>query len=74
MPLASGGVSLFWDDVRDRQYPPSEIVEIDRSLPYDRIKITTTDSIRPVILVFSQDWNVRAWQGLKDRDSIAKSD
>ncbi|WP_151483907.1 hypothetical protein [Streptomyces albicerus] len=70
VPLVTGGIFLFSDRGEARQYPPSEIVKIDRSLPDNRIQITTTSSIRPIILVYPQSWNVRTWQGLKDQDSF----
>lgn len=74
VPLVTGGIFLFSDRGVARQYPPSEILKIDRSLLYNRIQITTTSRLRPIILIHPQSWNVQAWQGLKDRDSFGASE
>lgn len=69
VPLQTGGVSFVSAGGAALQYAPSEILEIDRSLPYNRIQITTTSTIRPVILVYPQSWNLHAWQRIKDKNS-----
>lgn len=75
VPLVTGGIFLFSDGGEARQYPPSEIAKIDRSLPYNRIRITATSGIRPIIVVYPQRWNdVRAWQDLKDRENFQASE
>ncbi|MDX3077896.1 hypothetical protein PV364_36975 [Streptomyces sp. MI02-7b] len=69
VPTVTGGVHFFSDTGAAHQFPPVEIVEIDRSLPYDRIRITTTDKLRPEIVIYPQGWNVVAWAHLTTRDA-----
>ena len=67
VPMYTGGFHFFAESGGFHQFPPVEIVEIDRSLPYDRIQIATTSTVWPTIVIFPQNWNIKAWERLKDR-------
>ncbi|MCX4612119.1 hypothetical protein [Streptomyces mirabilis] len=67
VPTYTGGFHFFAENGGSHQFPPVEIVEIDRTLPYNRIRITTTNTVRPTILIYPQSWNIKAWEHLKDR-------
>ncbi|MFJ3980121.1 hypothetical protein [Streptomyces sp. NPDC090021] len=63
VPLRTGGI-YFFTLSGARQYPPSEIAKIDRSLPYGRVQVTTVSGFRPIIVIEVQDWNTEAWSHL----------
>ncbi|WP_137991282.1 hypothetical protein [Streptomyces vilmorinianum] len=69
VPIHTGGFHFFAENGASHQFPPVEIVEIDRSLPYNRIQITTTSAVRPTILIHPQSWNIEAWEHLKDQET-----
>ncbi|MHB9851149.1 hypothetical protein ACSYGO_18110 [Streptomyces krungchingensis] len=45
VPIYTGGFHFFTESGGSHQFPPVEIVKIDRSLPHHRIKITTTSKV-----------------------------
>ncbi|MFI6357025.1 hypothetical protein ACIBJF_31195 [Streptomyces sp. NPDC050743] len=69
MPIYTGGFHFFAETGSFEQFPPVEIVTIDRSLPYNRIQVTTTSAVWPKILIEPQSWNIKAWEQLKDRET-----
>lgn len=68
VPMHTGGFHFFAEGGGSHQFPPVEIVKIDRSLPYHRIEITTTSTVWKTILVEPQHWNIKAWGLLNDRE------
>ncbi|MFD8078233.1 hypothetical protein ACFV3E_36900 [Streptomyces sp. NPDC059718] len=73
VPLANGGVYFVPAVGPAHQFSPSEITDIDRELPDNRISIRTTSAVHPKILIFVQQWNVRAWKNIKDQRSSKKN-
>ncbi|GGX94778.1 hypothetical protein [Streptomyces anandii] len=69
VPIHTGGFHFFAESGSSNQFPPVEIVKINRSLPYHRIEITTTSTVWPTIVVEPQNWNIKAWELLKDRET-----
>ncbi|WP_327697701.1 hypothetical protein [Streptomyces sp. NBC_00459] len=67
VPIYTGGFHFFAESGGSHQFPPVEIVKIDRSLPYNRIQITTTSTVWRTIVIYPQNWNIKAWELLKDR-------
>ncbi|MFK4150000.1 hypothetical protein [Streptomyces sp. NPDC004065] len=67
VPVYTGGFHFFAESGGFHQFPPVEIVKIDRSLPHNRIRITTTSTVWRTIVIDPQSWNIRAWEFLKDR-------
>ncbi|MFJ7965154.1 hypothetical protein [Streptomyces sp. NPDC096324] len=69
VPRHTGGFHFFAESGGSHQFPPVEIVKIDRSFPHHRIEITTTSTAWKTILVEPQNWNIKAWGLLKDRET-----
>ncbi|MGV9243610.1 hypothetical protein [Streptomyces sp. NPDC003710] len=69
VPIYTGGFHFFAESGSSHQFPPVEIDKIDRSLPYNRIEVTTTSTVWPTILIEPQNWNIKAWELLKDRET-----
>lgn len=69
VPIYTGGFHFFAESGGSRQFPPVEIVKIDRSFPHHRIQITTTSTVWKTIVVEPQNWNIKAWELLKDRET-----
>ncbi|MER6377639.1 hypothetical protein ABT255_57590 [Streptomyces mirabilis] len=67
VPTHTGGFHFFAESGGFHQFPPVEIVKIDRSLPYHRIQITTNSTVWRTIVIEPQSWNIKAWELLKDR-------
>jgi hypothetical protein len=66
VPTHTGGFHFFAEGGGFHQFPPVEIVKIDRSLPYYRIQVTTTSTVWRTIVIEPQLWNIKAWELLKD--------
>ncbi|MER5660418.1 hypothetical protein [Streptomyces mirabilis] len=69
VPIYTGGFHFFAESYGSHQFPPVEIVKIDRNLPYHRIQITTTSELWRTIVIEPQNWNIKAWEHLKDRET-----
>lgn len=69
VPIYTGGFHFFAESGGSHQFPPVEIVKIDRSFPHHRIQITTASTIWKTIVVDPQSWNVKAWELLTDRET-----
>lgn len=69
VPTYTGGFHFFVESGGSHQFPPVEIVKIDRSLPHHRIQVTTTSTVWKTIVVEPQNWNIKAWELLKDRET-----
>ncbi|MFE7236576.1 hypothetical protein ACFVAF_39720, partial [Streptomyces sp. NPDC057596] len=67
VPIYTGGFHFFAESGGAHQFSPVEIVKVDRSLPYNRIQVTTTSTVWKTILIEPQTWNIKAWELLKDR-------
>ncbi|WP_043668347.1 hypothetical protein [Streptomyces xylophagus] len=67
VPIYTGGFHFFPESGGSHQFPPVEIVKVNRSLPYNRIEIITTSTVWPTIVIFPQNWNIKAWELLKGR-------
>ncbi|MFD7998489.1 hypothetical protein [Streptomyces mirabilis] len=72
VPIHTGGFHFFAESGGFHQFPPMEIAKIDRSLPYNRIQITTTSTAWRTIVIEPQTWNIKAWELLKDRKTYRK--
>ncbi|MER6329243.1 hypothetical protein ABT298_07875 [Streptomyces sp. NPDC001034] len=69
VPTWPGGFHFFPESYGPHQFPPVEIIKIDRSLPYHRIRITTTSELWRTIVIEPQNWNIKAWEHLKDQET-----
>ncbi|MCH5673522.1 hypothetical protein [Streptomyces gilvus] len=69
VPIHTGGFHFFPESGGSHQFPPLEIVNVNRSLPYHRIEISTTSTVWPTILVEPQTWNIKAWELLRAQET-----
>lgn len=68
VPIHTGGFHFFPESGGSHQFPPVEIIKVNRSLPNYKIEITTTSTLWPTILVEPQTWNIKAWELLKAQE------
>jgi hypothetical protein len=69
VPTPNGGFAFISDDnASEYYYPPGKILSINRSLPYGRIKVITSDARIPEIVICPKPWCAPLWESLGEED------